>query len=54
MQGMASTLIKSLDLSELRVNLMLISQFLIAEIQHHDESLAMRLADVFQKLLNEA
>ena len=54
MQGMASTLIKSLDLSELRANLMLISQFLIAEIQHHDEKLAKRLADVFQKLLNEA
>lgn len=48
---MESTFIKSLDLSELKINLILISQFLTSEIRHHDEKLANELEHLFEKLL---
>ena len=50
---MESTLVKSLGLSELKINLISISQFLISEIRHHDEKLANELEHVFDKLLKE-
>jgi predicted nucleotidyltransferase len=52
-RGMESTFIKSLDLSELTVTLIAITQFLISEIQHHDEKLANKLATTFQKLFDK-
>ncbi|MEP7266208.1 MAG: hypothetical protein ABI844_17695 [Saprospiraceae bacterium] len=53
MQGLESTLIKSLDLSELSIHLNLISTFLISEIQYHDEKLATSLISIFKKLFKE-
>ncbi len=53
MKGMESTLTKSLDLSDLTVNLILITRLLISEIQYHDEKLANELEHIFNKLLKE-